>query len=256
MRRCNISSIGAAKSVREVILSWGQNSLYARGAIAALLAATAMPAAAAVLVVRSSGPSAAAYPAGRSLPDNARLTLRAGDAVIVLGPGGTRAFRGPGVYSPSAAAQAGGPTLANGQRARIGAVRDAGIVPHSPTIWHVDVSQSGNFCLSSPTHVMLWRPDSSGPATFTITPANGAPRNLRWAGGQATANWPAAVPITNGATFSIAQSGVAVPAQVTFRMLAREPADTQSVASALIANGCQGQLDVLVETQPELSTGG
>jgi hypothetical protein len=215
-----------------------------------------MPAAANVLVVRSTGPSAAAYPPGRSLPDNVRLTLRAGDAVIVLGAGGTRAFRGPGVFSPSAAAQAGGPTLANGQRARIGAVRSAGIVPHSPTIWHVDVTQSGTFCLSSASHVMLWRPDSSGPATLTITGAGGAPRNVRWAAGQATVAWPAAIPIANGASFNIAQSGVAVPTQVTFRMLAHEPADMQSVASALIDNGCQGQLDVLVETQPDLSPAG
>jgi hypothetical protein len=212
-----------------------------------------MPAAANVLVVRSTGPSAAAYPPGRSLPDNVRLTLRAGDAVIVLGAGGTRAFRGPGVFSPSAAAQAGGPTLANGQRARIGAVRSAGIVPHSPTIWHVDVTQSGTFCLSSASHVMLWRPDSSGAATLTISGPGGAPRTVRWASGQSTLAWPAAVPIANGATFSIAQSGVAVPTEVTFRMLAHEPADMQSVASALIENGCQGQLDVLVETQPDLS---
>ena len=215
-----------------------------------------MPAAANVLVVRSSGPSAAAYPAGRSLPDNARLTLRAGDSVIVLGPGGTRAFRGPGVFSPSAAAQAGGPTLANGQRARIGAVRGAGIVPHSPTIWHVDVTQSGDFCLASTSHVMLWRPDSSVPTTLTITGPSGPARSVRWAAGQSTLAWPATMPIANGATFSIAQSGVAVPTQVTFRTLAREPADLQGVASALIANGCQGQLDVLVETQPDLSPEG
>ena len=79
---------------------------------------------------------------------------------------------------------------------------------------------------------------------------------MRWTAGQSTAPWPTTVPITNGGTYTIAQSGVAVPATVTFRMLAREPSDTQSVASALIANGCQGQLDVLVETQPSLASGG
>ncbi|MBV9882066.1 MAG: hypothetical protein JO276_03575, partial [Sphingomonadaceae bacterium] len=74
--------------------------------------------------------------------------------------------------------------------------------------------------------------------------------------GEATVGWPTALPITNGATFSIAQSGVAVPTEVTFRMLTQEPSDMQAVASALIANGCQGQLDILVESQPELSPGG
>jgi len=216
-----------------------------------------MPAAAAVLVVRSTGPSAGAYPPGRSLPDNARLTLRAGDSVIVLGASGTRTFRGPGVFSPGAAVQAGGPTLiADGRRARIGAVRGAGIVPHSPTIWHVDVTQSGTFCLASANRVMLWRPDATVPATLTISGATGSPRTLRWAAGQTTLAWPATIPIANGASFTIAQTGVAVPTQVTFRTLAHEPADLQSVASALIANGCQGQLDVLVETQPDLSPEG
>jgi len=237
-------------------LSWGRNSSFGRAAALLVVAAAAIPAAANVLIVRSTGPSAAAYPAGRSLPDNARLNLRAGDAVIVLGASGTRTFRGPGSFSPSAAVQAGGPNLADGRRARIGAVRGAGIVPHSPTIWHVDVTQSGNFCLASASHVMLWRPDSSVPATLTITGPGGPPRSLHWAAGQATAAWPATVPIANGSTFSLAQSGVAVPTQVTFRTLAREPADMQGVASALIANGCQGQLDVLVETQPDLSPEG
>ena len=240
--------------VREVILSWGRNSSYRRAAVAILLAAAAVPVAANVLVVRSTGPSAAAYPPGRSLPDNARLTLRAGDAVIVLGAGGTRSFRGPGVFSPSAALQASGPVAAaDGRRARIGAVRGAGIVPHSPTIWNVDVTQSGTFCLASAHNVMLWRPDSSVPVTVTITGAAGAPRSARWPAGQATLAWPATLPIANGATFRIAQSGVAVPTQVTFRLLAPEPSDVQGVASALIANGCQGQLDVLVESQPDLS---
>jgi hypothetical protein len=218
-----------------------------------------MPAAANVLVVRSAGPSAAAYPPGRSLPDNARLALRAGDTVIVLGAGGTRSFRGPGTFSPSAAVRgAAGPALASadGRRARIGAVRGAGIVPHSPTIWHVDVTQSGTFCLASASHVMLWRPDATGPTTLTIAGAAGAPRAVRWPAGQATLAWPATIPIANGASFSIAQSGVAVPTQLTFRTLAREPADLEGVAAALIANGCQGQLDILVESQPDLSPAG
>lgn len=238
-------------------MSWGPNKAYRRIAAAVLLAAAAMPAAASVLVVRSTGPSAAAYPPGRSLPDNARLALRAGDTVIVLGAGGTRSFRGPGTFSPGAAIQAGGPALAaaDGRRARIGAVRSAGIVPHGPTIWHVDVTQSGTFCLSRANHVMLWRPDATLPTTLTITGAAGPPRTLRWAAGQTTLAWPAALPIANGSSFNIAQSNVAVPTQVTFRTLAREPADLAGVASALIANGCQNQLDILVESQPDQSSG-
>src|SRR5205085_12101087 len=102
MRRCNISSIGAAKSVREVILSWVRNRVFVqRGLIAAALLGAAAPAAANVLVVRSTGPSAASYRAGQSLADNQRITLRAGDQLTILANGGTRTFRGPGTFSPN-----------------------------------------------------------------------------------------------------------------------------------------------------------
>jgi len=233
-------------------LSWDRNSI-GRAALAALLATAAGSAAANVLVVRSAGPSAGAYPPGRSLPDNARIALRAGDSLVVLGSTGTRTFRGPGTFSPSAAVQAGPRTLAanDGRRARIGAVRNAGIVPRSPTIWHVDVTQSGTLCLAGP--VMLWRPDASVPVTLTVTPPGGSPSNLQWPAGQATLAWPSAVPIVNGGAYSFRQPGVAVPAQITFKTLGTEPTDLQAVAAALIANGCQEQLDVLVETQPDLS---
>ena len=53
------------------------------------LAMTAVAAEAAVLVVRSSGPSAKAYPAGRALPENQAITLRGNDVVILLDSRGT-----------------------------------------------------------------------------------------------------------------------------------------------------------------------
>lgn len=239
-------------------MSWDRNSIaLRRTAFAALLAATASTAAASVLVVRSAGPSARSYPAGRSLPDNARITLRAGDTLVVLAGGGTRTFRGPGTYSPGSAAQAGTRTAlaTDGRRARIGAVRNAGIVPRSPTIWHVDVTQGGTVCLASPTSVILWRPDASVPTRLTISGPGGAARHLDWPAGQPTIAWPSGTPIANGGSYNFSQTGVAVPTRITFRTLGSEPVDLQAVAAALIENGCQEQLEVLVETQPDLTAG-
>jgi hypothetical protein len=251
MRRCNISSIDAARSVQEVILSWGPNSSFLRRAlIAAVLVSTAGTAAANVLVVRSSGPSAASYRPGQSLPNNARITLRAGDQVMILANGGTRTFRGPGTFSPNTRV-ASNATVNNGGRiARVGAVRNAGIIPRGPTIWHVDVTQSGTFCLAGASNVMLWRPDASAPVRFTVTGPAGT-RTLNWRANQPTAPWPRQMAITNGATYTFTEPGVAVPVTITFRLLSSEPHDVQGVAQALIANGCQGQLDVLVESQPQ-----
>lgn len=237
-------------------MSWVPNrASLGRGLIAALLLTGAASATANVLVVRSTGPSARSYPAGRSLPDNARLVLRAGDTVVILAGGGTRTFRGPGSFSPSSAQ--GVRTADSGsRRARIGAVRSAGIVPRGPTIWHVDVTQSGNFCLAGTSNVMLWRPDASTPARLTIAGPAGAPRVVPWPAGQPTRAWPRGAAIANGATYSFSQPGVAVPTRITFRVLGAPLNDVQAVAEALIANGCEGQLDVLVESQPEDLSGG
>ena len=235
-------------------MSWVQNRAPARRALfAAALVTIATSAAANVLVVRSAGPSAKSYPAGRSLPDNARITLRANDTLVVLGAGGTRTFRGPGTFSPSAAVRAGQRTIASsdGRRARIGAVRSAGLVPQSPTIWHVDVTQSGTFCLANSANVMLWRPDATAPTRLTITAPGGAAQSANWPAGQATLPWPPGTPIAGGGAYSFRQAGVAVPTQITFRTLQTSPTDLQAVAAALIENGCQEQLDLLVESAPD-----
>ena len=242
------------KLVQEVTLSWVPNRYsFGRLALAALLVSGAASAGANVLVVRSTGPSAGAYPAGRSLPDNAQIALRTGDTLVVLASGGTRTFRGPGTFSPSQAVQAGTrtTTAANGRRARIGAVRSAGIVPASPTtIWHIDASQSGNMCLADTSNVMLWRADTSQATSVTISGAGGSSRQVAWPAGEATLAWPSDLSISDGAQYSLAQPGVAVPSRVTFRTLSSQTDDLSEVAAALIERECQEQLDLLVDSAP------
>ena len=94
---------------------------------AALIVGTAQ-AAAAVLVVRSSGPSAKIYKTGKALPDNSKITLKANDTVTLLDSRGTRTLRGPGTFDVSASA--GGSTSAiaalsgsNARRRTVGASR-------------------------------------------------------------------------------------------------------------------------------------
>ena len=236
-------------------MSWGQNKLFlGKAATAALLVTAAASAAANVLVVRSAGPSAKSYPAGRSLGDNARIALRGGDTLVVLDARGTRTFRGPGNFTAGASPRGARTADAStGRRARIGAVRSAGILPNSPTtIWDIDVSQSGNVCLPGPENVMLWRPDASQATTLSIRGPDGASGEVRWPAGSATAAWPAALRIANGGTYQLRASGTAVPARITVRALGSQPTDIQGVAQALIANECREQLDLLVDTAPTL----
>ena len=226
---------------------------FGRVALAALLAAGAASAAANVLVVRSAGPSAKSYPAGRSLPDNARIQLQAGDTVVLLGARGTRTFRGPGTFSPSQAVTASAQTVqgANGRRARIGAVRSAGIVPNSPTsIWHVDATQGGTMCLANTGDVRLWRPDAAAATSLTIAAPDGHTHEVAWPAGSSTVPWPSEVAISGGATYQLRHPDAAVPTQVTFKTLDSVPAELTGIAEALIQNECEEQLDLLLATAP------
>src|SRR5215213_1977615 len=76
--------------------------VLAGGALAMSMLAVA--AEAAVLVVRSSGPSAKAYPAGKAVPEAQVITLKPNDIVILLDSRGTRTLRGPGKFSATASA--------------------------------------------------------------------------------------------------------------------------------------------------------
>ena len=238
-------------------MSWGQSKLaLRRAAIAAVLVTAAASAAANVLVVRSTGPSAKAYAPGQTLPDNARLTLRAGDTVVVLGANGTRTFRGPGNFTPSSSAQASNQTVTgnNGRRARVGAVRSGPIIParDPATIWQVDPTQSGTACLVPSIGVKLWRADDAQTETLTITGPNGQAQTVQWPAGQAMLDWPTSVALANDAEYQLRLSSSPVPSRIRVKTLDTPPQSVQAVAESLISNQCNEQLDLLVAAQPSL----
>ena len=219
------------------------------------LAMTAVAAEAAVLVVRSSGPSAKAYPAGRAIGENLPITLRNNDVVILLDSRGTRTLRGPGTYSSSVSA--GGSTSAsaalsgqsNARRSRVGAVRGA---PTGATsgrnVWQADIGRSGNICVANPADVGLYRAESSVARRVTVTEVgSNRAATVEFAAGQKNAPWPAALPVTVGSKYQIKGSGNGA---VTLNALpiAPVPAGLEGLAQNLIRNDCQAQLDVLIDT--------
>jgi hypothetical protein len=237
-------------------LSWGPNNLRFAAVAAALVISTASAASSAILVVRSVGPSAKSFPPGKSLPEQSRITLKANDSLIVLDGRGTRTLRGPGTFEPGGPAKASSRlglsdmTGSTGQRrARIGAVRSIGSIPRSPSLWHVDMAKSSTVCVNDAQTVQLWRADSSAPATVTVSSGDGSrTQQIQFAAGEATATWPAEVPIAEGASYKLAWDGAAAPTALRFKTLPAGTVGLEQMASSLILHGCEAQLDLLIET--------
>jgi hypothetical protein len=212
------------------------------GAVAAA-ALSSTAALASVVVVRSLGPSAKAYPPGKTLPETASISLKGGDVVTLLGPSSAKTLRGPGNFDTKQVTLA----SAAGTRGRFGALRTAEVA-RNPSIWDLDVTQSGKVCVSDKGKLQLWRPDADSAVKINIRSANGKSQQLAWAAGKRSAAWPSALPISDAARYEIEWAGSGDKSAVEFVTVAGAPADLVGAAQLLIEHGCQNQLDLLVES--------
>jgi hypothetical protein len=138
------------------------------------------------------------------------------------------------------------------QRGRFSALR-ATEVAHNPSIWDIDVTQSGKVCVADASKLQLWRPDSSGAASVEIHSADGASQKLSWAAGKAVAAWPSALPLKSGGQYQIEWSETGDKSSVDVVTVNGVPADLVGTAKVLIENGCQNQLDLLVAGASKVS---
>lgn len=205
------------------------------------------------IVVRSTGPSAGAYPQGRKLPAGARIDLKAGDKVTVIDKAGSRVLSGPGNFALDGTVnRTGGSMVAmmagGGARARTGAVRGAPVgleVPTSPdNIWAIDVTKGGTYCVADPAGLVLWRPNRADAIAAKLG-ANGKTVPVSWKAGSAVKLWPNAdLPVVDGQTY-VFTGPVMVNSTITLKKLASVPSDPMDVAALFAEKGCTAQLDVM-----------
>lgn len=226
--------------------------VLAGGALA--IAFGAVAAEAAVLVVRSSGPSAKAFPAGKAVPENQVINLKANDIVILLDSRGTRTLRGPGKFSATASASAdtASPLAAltaqnTNRRSRVGAVRRP---PTGATggrnVWQADLGRSGNVCVANPADLGLYRANAAMAERVVISDSNGKTAAVQFSEGQKIASWPSDLPVSAGARFAV--KGTGNTANLTVRWISPVPAGLEGLAQSFIRNDCEAQLDVLIDT--------
>jgi hypothetical protein len=219
--------------------------LFKIGAAAVALAASSASIAT-VLVVRAAGPSAKVYPPGKALPESAKIQLQPGDSVMLLNTNGARTLRGPGTFAVAATGE--GLAAQANRRARFSSMRSSA-VPLNPSPWNLDITQSGKLCVANPSKLTLWRPQKDDAIKLTIK-GGGSEQTIDWPAGTDTISWPGTLPVTSGAEYQLSQPDTGDMARVTFVTLANPPGDTIGTAQSLIANGCNNQLDVLVDGSP------
>lgn len=247
------------------------NTLKAIAAGAAAIASLALGATAMAqaVVIRSTGPSAGAYPMGKKLPADASVTLRAGDRVTVLDKSGTRVLSGPGTYSMNGAVDHNGSggamatMLAMGgtrMRTRTGAVRGdttAELPPPGPSsVWYVDVSKGGTYCVADPSQLVLWRPNHVDAATGKLRDASGKVAPVKWDRGNSLKLWPSAqLPVIDGKTYTFSDP-VGPSVTITTKVMGKVPEDGMEVAAKMAQMGCTRQLDVLANAAAAQTPGG
>jgi len=219
-----------------------RSKLWLVGAATAI-ALSSTAAVASVVVVRSLGPSAKTYPPGKTLPESASISLKGGDVVTLLGPSSAQTLRGPGNFNTKSVTLA----SAAGKRGRFGALRTAEVA-RNPSIWDLDITQSGKMCVSKTSKLNLWRPDAQAPAKINIRSADGKTQAIEWAAGKASVAWPSALPVANSAEYQIEWPASGEKSSVQFITVTNAPADLVGAAQVLIEKGCQNQLELLVES--------
>jgi hypothetical protein len=111
----------------------------------------------------------------------------------------------------------------------------------------VDLSQSGKVCIADVKKVQLWRQDSDATTAAQIRSADGTTSRLSWAAGKSLTGWPATLPLTTGARYEVDWPNGGDKSKLEVVILPSAPADPVETAQLLIKNGCENQLDQLVQ---------
>lgn len=234
----------------------------------ALAAASAVAvtgaAAAQTMVVRSTGPSASKYPTGTRLKDSDKLTLIAGDRLVLMQSGKTRTLSGPGSFSPNGPVNATqttstavtrmlakGPTMRSRGGFSRGTDSAAVLEARAPNLWLLDYRDGGNFCVADPAGLLLWRPDMDSDELLRIE-QGGQTDTIAFVAGANYRKWPSeTLPLKFDVDYKLSGGGLAAPVTVRFAALPAAPEGPEASMEALISKNCNHQVDRLVAALAE-----
>jgi len=243
-------------------------------ALAATAVALTVPAAACAqaIVVRANGPSAAKFPRGAKLDDGAKVTLQAGDSLIVLDRAGSRVLKGKGSYTidskvarDRSAVGMLSRSLNNPTSVRAGAVRGVPLPDERPALpksaWLADIDKGGKVCVPQGSGFYLWRTASDQRRMAWLGEAEGgAMVRVQFPIGTSGVAWPSAsLPLVPGRSYRITEDANGEkPVDFELVSLAPDavPDNAADLGALLLANGCTVQFDLLADALAESEDAG
>ncbi len=186
-----------------------------------------------------------------SVPTGTRVVLMDGDGKVMTVRGPFNGAPGTGESSGIIGRLSEALSQSSDAPRRIGAFRGVGkgiglsgggmVDP-----WAIDAAQSGNWCVAAERGVTL----AGGPFavdSVTIEMLPGGPKaDVPWARSQTSVQWPASVPVKNGAAYQIRYGATAT--SVTLHLLTRKTASPGQVALWMAERGCQSQAAAMIDS--------
>lgn len=217
------------------------------------------------VVVSSTGPSRATYPAGKRLPMGSTVVLRQGDRVTVIDKAGSRVLNGPNTFTidgavnrDSTAAVQLGRSLARPQPVRrAGAVRGPDEPPLEeplpPTVWLAEAGKGGRVCVLAGSDLYLWRGNSDKRSFAWLGEADGGGMvRLQFPQAVAGIAWPTGmVPLADGHVYRLAEESNPDnynDFEIVMLDPANVPVDAAGLATVLLDNGCRTQFDWMAKS--------
>jgi hypothetical protein len=117
----------------------------------------------------------------------------------------------------------------------------------NPSLWNMDVTQPGKFCLANASQITFWRPVTAGERVYVI--GSGKSDYLvqvKFADGAAQASLTGdKLPLATNGSYRLSNESGGAPQPVEFVVLDTVPDTADGLASVLAEKGCNAQLTML-----------
>lgn len=220
--------------------------------IMSLLAASLLVAAGATAqdYVVTASPLAEPGP-GRMIPAETVVSLAAGQALELIGPGGPQRIEGPyegsvgaalGATQTAAASPLGALLVRRERLTALGASRSGDAASAAETQFMLLADEA--WCVAGPAPALFLAP-AKADRIVTLIGEGGGRAEIFWPADAATADWPKEAPFTPGARYRVAIGDVEMPGGFALKPAPAGAAPAAALA-AYLAEGCLAQAEAAV----------